>query len=250
MSKENQQAGTKAGRLPPGQQLVASEKWPIIGEKKPADSLQPWQLSISGKVAKPVAFNISQLKALPQSKMVVDIHCVTRWSKFGVEFGGVMLADLLKICDVEPVAKFVSFVARSDRRHSSSLQLDTALSQQTLIALEVDGQPLSTEHGGPIRNIVAGRYFYKSVKWLEQIELLVKDRLGFWEAESGYHNLADPWLEQRYLAPAIGRREAAQLIVSRDFSNLDLRGIECLATGTSGASCQGSCPAKCRFFRV
>ena len=240
MSKENQQAGTKAGRLPPGQQLVASDKWPIIGEKKPRESSQPWQLSISGNVAKPVSLGISQLRALPQTKAVVDIHCVTRWSKFAVEFGGVLLADLLAPCDVEPAAKFVSFVARSDRRHSTSLQLETAISQQTLIALDVDGQPLPTDHGGPIRNIVAGRYFYKSVKWLEQIELLVEDRLGFWEAETGYHNLADPWLEQHYLASAIGRREAAQLIALKDFSNQDLRGINASQRKLPGLLAKGA----------
>ena len=118
--------------------------------------------------------------------------------------------------------------------------LDTAIAQQTLIAIDVDGQPLPPDHGGPIRNLVPGRYFYKSVKWLEEIELLEQDRLGFWEAESGYHNLADPWQEQRYLAPTIDRREAAKLIDSKNFSQRDLRGIDASSRQLPGLMAAGA----------
>ena len=136
-----------------------------------------------------------------------------------------MLSELLRHINVDSADKFISFVSRSNRRHSTSLPLATALEQQTIIALDVNGAPLETGHGGPIRNIVPGRYFYKSVKWLEKIELLGADRLGFWEAESGYHNEADPWREQRYMASTLDRREAAELIASKVFSNRDLMGI-------------------------
>jgi DMSO/TMAO reductase YedYZ molybdopterin-dependent catalytic subunit len=212
--------------LPPGQQLVAPGKWPIIGEKSPANSAAPWSLSISGCVEKRGSFSEAQLRAKPQSKLTIDIHCVTRWSKLGVEFGGVFLADLLAEVNVLPEARFVSFGSRSERGHSSSLSLETALSLNTIIALTVAGEHLGIDHGGPIRNIVPGRYFYKSVKWLDRIELLEHDRLGFWEAESGYHNEADPWHEQRYMSPTIDRRLAARLIATRDFSHQDLRSID------------------------
>ena len=158
--------------------------------------------------------------------MTIDIHCVTRWSKLGNRFAGVLLSDLLAASEPRDDAKFISFVARSDANHSTSLDLPTALGQQTLIALDYQGQPLPEDHGGPIRNIVPGRYFYKSVKWLERIEVLAEDRLGTWEADSGYHNQADPWLEQRYLAPSISKREASRLISLRDFSGQDLLGID------------------------
>ncbi len=69
--------------------------------------------------------------------------------------------------------------------------------------------PCPVEHGGPLRMIVPGKYFYKSVKWLEAIERLPADRLGYWEAEAGYHNAADPWLEQRYVASSLTRQQAA-----------------------------------------
>ena len=83
-------------RLPPGQQLVAAGKWPFVGEKLPSQSTRPWELSIAGLVSQPRTFDLDQLRSMPQTKMVMDIHCVTRWSKFDVEFGGVMLSDLLE----------------------------------------------------------------------------------------------------------------------------------------------------------
>ncbi len=208
--------------LPPGQQLVADGKWPIIGERQPAATGQTWSLRVSGEVAKPTTLSLAHLTAQSQTTLIVDIHCVTRWSKLGVEFSGVSLSDLLTQVAPSAEAKFVSFVSRSDRHHSSSLPIEVALAQQTLIALSVGGQPLPIDHGGPIRNIVPGRYFYKSVKWVTEIQLLSNDQLGFWESESGYHNQANPWLEQRYLAPSLDRRTAAILIESRDFSHQNL----------------------------
>ncbi len=120
---------------------------------------------------------------------------------------------------------FVSFKARSDRCHSTSLPWAEAIRLGAFIAWSVNGGPLPREHGGPLRMIVPGKYFYKSLKWLETIERLPADRLGYWEAEAGYHNAADPWLEQRYVASSLNRQQAAALIASRDFSARDLRGL-------------------------
>ena len=212
-------------RLPPGQQLVSASKWPIIGERQPAHSDLPWTLTLTGLVENEQLFSLEQLKQLPQSEITIDLHCVTRWSKFDVTFRGVMMETLLEHCGVLDEAKFVSFTARSTRDHATSMTLQDSLAYKTLIALEVDGQDLPLEHGGPIRNIVEGKYFYKSVKWLREIKLLSEDQLGFWEAETGYHNGADPWLEQRYMAPSIDRKTAIRLIQSKDFSNKDLRSI-------------------------
>lgn len=213
-------------KIPPGQQLIAADKWPYIGEKSPADSNEPWRLRFSGSIDEPITFSPEELAALPQTTLRMDIHCVTRWSKQQMEFTGVLLSDLLAKVGVLNDGKFLSFVSRSERKHSTSLPIDVACELQTIIALQVNGQPLEQDHGGPIRNIVPGRYFYKSVKWLEQIDVLAEDRLGFWEAETGYHNNADPWLEERYMAPTIDRRTAIKLIESRDFSDKDLRSID------------------------
>ncbi|MFM7116828.1 MAG: molybdopterin-dependent oxidoreductase [Planctomycetota bacterium] len=212
-------------RLPPNQQLVAADKWPIIGERTPAAGLLR-ELRIHGLVDSMQAWTIAELAELPQTTLQLDLHCVTRWSKFALEFSGVLLSDLLELVRPQASAKYISFIAHSDRRHSTSLLLSDALELNTLLATHVDGHPLSVEHGGPIRNIVPLRYLYKSVKWLTEIELLYEDRLGYWEAESGYHNTADPWKEQRYLAPTLDRRAAAKLVESRDFSGHDLLSID------------------------
>lgn len=212
--------------IPSGQQLVAKNKWPIIGEKRPAKIDRPWQLEIKGLVGNALCVSPEDLSSMNQTRMRIDIHCVTRWSRQAVEFEGVLLSELLAQANVNTDARFISFISRSERNHSTSLPVDVAIDLNTLIALRVDDKNLELEHGGPIRNIVPGRYFYKSVKWLEHIELLAEDRLGFWEAETGYHNNADPWKEERYMAPTIDRRTAIKLIESRDFSDRDLRSID------------------------
>src|SRR5207237_2164781 len=130
---------------------------------------------------------------------------VTRWSKPAVPFVGISLADLLSVCKPQSAARFVRFVSYSGRSHDTSLPLADALALETLVAWEADGRPLAADHGGAVRVVVPGRYFYKSLKWLRAIELLEHDRLGFWEREAGYHNEADPWREQRYIAPSLSR---------------------------------------------
>ena len=211
--------------LPPGQQLVAKGKWPIIGEREPLQTNEPWKLEITGLVETPLSYTLDELQTMSQTEMTLDIHCVTRWSKLGVRIRGILLEDLLSQSGLAEAAQFVSFVSRSARNHSTSLTIKDAYEHKTLIGLEVDGQALSPEHGGPFRNFVPGKYFYKSVKWLTKIELLAADRLGYWEAETGYHNGADPWKEQRYMVPTLDRRSVIRLIESRDFSGKDLRSI-------------------------
>ncbi|MEL7497937.1 MAG: molybdopterin-dependent oxidoreductase [Planctomycetota bacterium] len=212
--------------LPPGQQLVAPGKWPVIGETQPAHTNEPWTLKITGQVQNSITWDLDQLRNLPQTRMNIDIHCVTRWSKLGSNFSGVPLQEIIDAAQPTSDARYISFISRSAKHHSTSLVLDQAIKQKTLIALDYEAQPLPLGHGGPIRNIVPGRYFYKSVKWLEQIELLSEDRLGMWEAESGYHNHADPWREERYMSPTIDKRTAAELIRSKNFSGRDLRSID------------------------
>jgi hypothetical protein len=92
--------------------------------------------------------------------------------------------------------------------------------------LDCEGQPLAAEHGGPVRVVVPGRYFYKSLKWLAGIELLAEDRLGYWESTAGYHNQADPWREERYIAPGLTKQEVAAVLASRDWSGRDLLSID------------------------
>jgi hypothetical protein len=175
---------------------------------------------------------------------------VTRWSKLGVRFGGVPLAKLVELVEPAPDVAFVSFIARSPRAHSTSVPLAEALELGAMAALSCEGAPLTTDHGGPIRMVVPGRYFYKSLKWLTRIEFLVEDRLGYWEAEAGYHNHADPWREERYLAPDLSKQEVARLLAARDFSGQSLRSIDCQGRNLSGLAARGAILRDADFRRA
>lgn len=219
-------ANSSESSLPPGQQLAAPDKWPVVGERSPRASFLPWEICVEGLVQSPRRWPLADLMRLPVHDRAIDIHCVTRWSKPAVRFRGVRLSDLLGLSQPMPEARFVSFIARSERSHSTSLALADAFALETLVAWEADGEPLAIEHGGPVRVVVPGRYFYKSLKWLERIELLSEDRLGYWEAMAGYHNGADPWHEQRFMAPRLTRQEAAKVLRSRNWTGLDLRSLD------------------------
>jgi DMSO/TMAO reductase YedYZ molybdopterin-dependent catalytic subunit len=220
--------------LPPGQQLASRGKWPQVGEKTPVGLPEVWAVEVAGLVARPRTFDFAGLAALPRTEQAVDIHCVTRWSKPGMRFAGVLLADLLEPCGPLGEARFVRFVAYGPRSHDTSLPLEEALALRTLIALDVDGGPLDVEHGGPVRVVTPGRYFYKSLKWLRRVELTTRDQLGFWEREAGYHNTADPWREERYLAPALSRLQVREVLKTRNFAGRELRSIDCRGHDLAG----------------
>jgi len=223
-------------KLPPHQQLAAPDRWPLVGEKAPDPQRVdgPWCVAIRGLVERECVWTLEALRALPQVERVVDLHCVTRWSKLGVRFGGVPLKALLERCVPLKHARYLSFVARSARGHSTSLPLEVALEQDVLLALRYEGQPLPPEHGGPLRTVVPQRYFYKSLKWLEAIEVLREDRLGYWEREAGYHNAADPWKEQRYIVPHLDSTRYRKLLQKRDFSGQNLLGLDAQGRELSG----------------
>jgi DMSO/TMAO reductase YedYZ molybdopterin-dependent catalytic subunit len=225
---------------PPGPQLVATHKWPTVGERQPRRDDSPWTVRAGGLVQRPCTFAPHDLASLTQVERLVDIHCVTRWSKPQVRFRGVPLAALLERVAPLPEARYLSFTARSDRRHSTSLVLAEALALDVLVALEVEGAPLAAERGGPVRVVVPGRYFYKSLKWLESIELLAADRLGFWESTAGYHNHADPWHEERYPAPGLTKAQARELLAGRNICGRDLRSLRAAGLELSGLAAENA----------
>lgn len=226
--------------LPPRQQLAAAGKWPTMGERSPRQDDAPWTIQVRGAVMRPYTLALEELRAWPQVAQDVDIHCVTRWSKLGVRFSGVTLTSLVEKAVPQPSARFVAFMARSSRSHSTSLDLADALALRTLVALSMDGVALDEARGGPMRVIVPGRYFYKSLKWLACIELLGEDRLGFWESTAGYHNTADVWREERYMAGGISKTEAAKILASRDISGRDLRSLAAGSRDLAGLVARGS----------
>lgn len=179
--------------LPPGQSLT--QKFPVVGEKAPAPEaldLAGWRLQVAGLVIHPLALAFEDVLGLPQEELVRDIHCVTGWTHLGMRLQGTRLAHLLEQAGPLPEARFVSFIAYSERDQDTSLPLALALADTWLIHGR-DGRPLELEHGYPLRTVTPSRYFYKSLKWVHRIELLAEDRLGYWERESAYHNNADPW---------------------------------------------------------
>ena len=212
-------------RLPPRQVLAARGKWPLVGERSPRGSDQPWTVRVSGVCRRPAAFGLATLREMGIIERTIDIHCVTRWSRLGVRFSGIPLRHLLERCEPAADARFVRFVARSERDHDTSLPLTDALALDALVAFEHEGAPLSVEHGGPVRLVVPGRYFYKSLKWLECIELRADDRLGYWEGSAGYHNHADPWAEERYVLPDADRAAVLKHVQARDLVGADFLGV-------------------------
>ena len=229
-----------AFKLPPNQQLTAPGRWPVVGEKQPREGRDSWTVSVTGEVGMPCTWSLDDLLAMPRVEETVDVHCVTRWSKPSMRFSGVPLERLIDACEPGERARYVSFVARSERNHSTSLPLADALSLGALVVFAAEGEPLTVEHGGPVRTVVPGRYFYKSLKWLERVELLAGDRLGYWEAESGYHNVADPLREERYAAANLDRRLVAEVLSRRDFRGLDLRSLVADDRDLEGLDARGS----------
>ncbi len=188
------EAGFDPARLPPGQYFT--EKWPVLhaGEVPEVD-LASWRLSISGEVEEPLTLTYDELRALPATEVTADIHCVTRWSRFDAGFKGVHWRELAARCRPKPTANFA--IAHAEHGFTANVPLSALEDEQALIVYEADGEPLTPEHGWPVRLVIPSRYFWKSAKWLTGIELSSVDRPGFWE-RYGYHNDADYWKEQRY----------------------------------------------------
>ena len=194
-------------RLPPGQ--VLTERFPILHEGEvPEYDLANWSLRLFGTLAQPIELRYADLQALPQRKLRCDIHCVTRWSKFDTEWSGVHLQDLLQAFDLQPTSAFV--MAHADHDYQTNLRLDDLLHADTLLATHYTGQPLTAQHGWPLRLVVAGRYFWKSAKWLRGLEFVEQEQAGFWE-RNGFHLHADPFVEQRFSGDELDIAEDAWL---------------------------------------
>jgi DMSO/TMAO reductase YedYZ molybdopterin-dependent catalytic subunit len=187
-------AGIDPDRLPPGQYMTA--KWPVLHAGTVPDvDLATWSLRVFGAVEHEVELTWEQFMELPRSSSTQDIHCVTRWSRFDAQFEGVRWSELAQLARPLPSARFV--IAHAEHGFTANVPLEALESDDALLVTHADGEPLSPEHGWPLRLVVPGRYFWKSAKWLRAIELSPVDQLGFWE-RYGYHNDADPWKEERY----------------------------------------------------
>lgn len=180
--------------LPIGQTIT--HKWPVLDlGHQPAVSLNDWRLIVDGEVDNPLNLTWEEFLALPQSQDTSDFHCVTTWSKLNMIWNGVRFIDLAALAQPKETATHIMCYSYDD--YSVNVSLEEALKPDVLIAHTVEGNPLPKEHGGPARMITPQLYAWKGAKWINRIEFLKENKLGFWE-QRGYSNTAYPWRNDRY----------------------------------------------------
>ena len=189
-----QTTGVSSDRLPPGQYVT--KDFPVLSAgPTPRTALREWTFGIEGLVREPVSWSWDKFMKLPARDFVVDISCVTKWTKLDTRWRGVSIDTLLEHVDLDPRAMFVT--AFCDGGYTTNLPLPDLLNGQAFVGVEYDGKPLAPEHGGPARLVVPHLYFWKSAKWVRGLRLMDRDVPGFWES-LGYHNRGDPFKEERY----------------------------------------------------
>ncbi len=203
--KVDEERYEKEGRLPPGQSLT--QIFPVLHYGPiPAFNPATWDFRIWGEVEQEVRWTWDEFRKLPRSRMTMDIHCVTRWSKFGTAWEGISVRELVDrgLIKLKPSACFV--VEHAEYGFTTNLPLEVVLQENFLLATHYNGKPITPEHGYPLRAVVGqipGRsdlktpYFWKGAKWLRGLEFVSRDMPGFWE-QAGYHNEGDVWKEQRF----------------------------------------------------
>jgi DMSO/TMAO reductase YedYZ molybdopterin-dependent catalytic subunit len=203
--KKDEQEKRAAGRLPPGQALT--QRFPVL-HYGPVPAFNPatWDFRAWGEVEQPLRLTWEEFNRLPRSRVTMDLHCVTRWSKFDMLWEGVALRTLLEngLLKLKPSAHYL--LQHAEYGYTVNLPLEVALQENFLLATHYDGQPLEPEHGYPLRGVIGAipdkpelvtPYLWKGAKWLRGLEFMPQDQLGFWE-EAGYHNEADVWKEERF----------------------------------------------------
>ncbi len=181
-------------RLPPGQTLT--EKWPILHYGPvPHRRLPDWDFRIWGLVEEPVRWTWEEFQAMPKVSITRDISCVTRWTRFDLNFEGVAFKEVMRHVRLKPEAHFV--MVHAENGFTTNLPLADLLHDDVIFAHKAEGRELEPDHGWPLRLVVPHLYFWKSAKWVRGLEIMAKDAPGFWE-EAGYHMRGNPWKEERY----------------------------------------------------
>lgn len=181
-------------RLPPGQHLT--RKWPVLqAGNVPIVDPARWTLRAFGLVEEPRTWTLAELQAMPTVRVHADMHCVTTWSLLDNHWEGVAVTELLRHVQVKPMARYV--LVHAEHGWTTNLPLDDFRAEDCLFAWANNGQPLSAEHGAPVRLVVPRLYAWKSAKWVRGVEFLADEVPGFWERH-GYHHRGDPWSEERY----------------------------------------------------
>jgi DMSO/TMAO reductase YedYZ molybdopterin-dependent catalytic subunit len=193
-SRELEQQKKRQGLLPPGQSLTL--KWPVLHYGSvPKFDPKTWDFRAYGLVETPRRLTWAEFNALPKVHTTSDFHCVTRWSRFDNQWEGVAFRELLRRVKLKPGAAYV--LVHAEQGFTANLPLADLDRDEVLLATHHDGEPLTADHGYPLRLIVPHLYSWKSVKWVRALEFLDHDAPGFWE-QNGYHMHGDPWKEQRF----------------------------------------------------
>ncbi|HEV3207507.1 MAG TPA: sulfite oxidase-like oxidoreductase [Terriglobales bacterium] len=184
----------KSWLLPPGQSLTL--KWPVLHYGSvPSFDPARWDLRVYGLVEAPLTLNWKEFNSLPRIQRMSDFHCVTRWSRFDNRWDGVAFRELLARVRPRPEAAYV--LVHAEQGFTANLSMADLDREEVLLATHHDGEPLTADHGFPLRLIVPHLYAWKSVKWVRGFEFLDHDQPGFWE-QNGYHMYGDPWKKQRF----------------------------------------------------
>jgi DMSO/TMAO reductase YedYZ molybdopterin-dependent catalytic subunit len=184
----------KKNRVPPGQHIT--DEWPVLHYGKVHNiKTADWTFKITGLVEKERTLTYQEFTALPQVEVFSDIHCVTTWSYLNNLWEGVSTAVIKDLMAIKKEAKYV--MVEGAGGFTTNLPLNDFLQEDALFALKHNGQPISAEHGGPVRLIVPRLYFWKSAKWVTGLRFMAQNEPGFWE-QAGYHMHGDPWTEERY----------------------------------------------------
>lgn len=181
-------------QLPPGQYLTTDFPVLQIGPT-PRVVADRWSLSVTTPDGRGHRWTWDEFRTLPQTEFTVDIHCVTRWSKLAMHWTGVSVDTLLEAAGASGIGTHV--MAHGKDGYTTNMPLADLVDGKAMIAHTVDGTPLTADHGGPARLVVPHLYFWKSAKWVTELQLLEADEPGFWE-RNGYHMYGDPWQEERY----------------------------------------------------
>lgn len=192
-------------RLPPGQSLT--NKFPVLHYgPTPRTDLNTWDFRVFGLVEEEQVWNWEEFNKLPRTQITMDLHCVTRWSKFDTNWEGVSVKTLIDEGFIKPKPEAEFVVQHCEYGYTTNTPLELILQDNFLLATHYDGEPIPLEHGYPLRGLIGtfadrseakSAYLWKGGKWLRGLEFRATDKLGFWE-NAGYHNEADPWKEQRF----------------------------------------------------
>ncbi len=166
-------------------QLTPFDKFPIndYDVDDPEVDLENWTLTVSGAVQKPGEYKLEQVQSLPKLSQNTRHVCVEGWDVIG-RFAGARLSDFLNLIGADTSARYIYVECADD--YYESIDMATALHPQSLLCYEMYDQPLTREHGAPLRLSLPTKIGYKQAKYLASLKVTnLLQRVGYWE-DQGY----------------------------------------------------------------